>query len=603
MLKANSVLAGLISVAVLATPYVSLAQESTTTTTTTTTRKHRPVHKKEEGPTVKEQLEQLRQSMEQQNQQIQSLQQQVQQRDATIQQLQQSVNQAQSSASQAQQAAQAAEAQNQQQLQTVQTDLADLKTVTTNSVTEFKETQKKIGDLEHPNSLHYRGVTLTPGGFLAAESVWRQHNESTTILSTFNGMPFDGSPNSQLTEWQMTARQSRASLLVEGMVGTTKLSGYYETDFLGAAPTANLKQSNSFNLRMRQLWGQAAFTSGWTFTAGQTWSLWTANKKGIETRQEWVPATIDAQYVVGYDFARLNTIRLTKDFNNQVWFAVSLENPQQLNPISATSPAGVYGFANGPTGTGAADLTGGTTSTNFMPDIIAKLAFEPGWGHFEVKGLLREFRDKIPGNPTLTPGTPGYATFEDKTAGGGLGINGILPIVPKKADVILQAAYGEGIGRYADSTPVDVSYYPDGALLPLKQAQALAGLELHPTPKLDWYTYAGDEYTGRDWSTGVVGGKTVSFGYGAPTVDNSTCELTYFSKAACTGNIRNLQEITSGFWYRFYKGPSGTFQFGGQYEWVHFNTWHGTNVLDPLQPGSPKANDSMVLTSIRYVLP
>ena len=36
MLKANSVLAGLISVAVLVTPYVSLAQETSTTTTTKT---------------------------------------------------------------------------------------------------------------------------------------------------------------------------------------------------------------------------------------------------------------------------------------------------------------------------------------------------------------------------------------------------------------------------------------------------------------------------------------------------------------------------------------------------------------------------------------
>ena len=32
-----------------------------------------------------------------------------------------------------------------------------------------------------------------------------------------------------------------------------------------------------------------------------------------------------------------------------------------------------------------------------MPDVIAKVAFEPGWGHFEVKGLMRVFRDKIPG--------------------------------------------------------------------------------------------------------------------------------------------------------------------------------------------------------------
>ena len=121
MLKANSVFAGLVSVAVLATPYASFAQA---TTTTSTTRKH-AVHKKPAGPTVSQQLDDLRRSIQQQNDQIQSLQQQVQQRDSTIQQLQQSVGQAQRTATQAQQAAQQASAQDQQQLQSVQTDVAD----------------------------------------------------------------------------------------------------------------------------------------------------------------------------------------------------------------------------------------------------------------------------------------------------------------------------------------------------------------------------------------------------------------------------------------------------------------------------------------------
>ena len=64
--------------------------------------------------------------------------------------------------------------------------------------------------------------------------------------------------------------------------------------------------------------GQAAFSNGWTITGGQTWSLWTSNKKGIETRQECIPATIEGQYVVGYDFARLATFRLTKNISNRL---------------------------------------------------------------------------------------------------------------------------------------------------------------------------------------------------------------------------------------------------------------------------------------------
>lgn len=610
MLKAKSALAGVISLAVLATPYVSLAQDTTTTTTTTT--KKRATHKKPTGPTVSEQLEQLRQSIEQQNQQIQSLQQQVQQRDSTIQQLQQSVSQAQSTASQAQQAAQTAASQNQQQLQSVQTDLADLKTVTTNSVSTLQETQKRVTDIENPTAVHYKGITITPGGFLAAESVWRQHNESADIISSFNGIPFDGSPQSQLSEWHMTARQSRLSLLAEGKLSDVKLTGYYEMDFLGAAPTANENQSNSFNIRQRQLWGQAAFHNGWTFTAGQMWSLWASNKKGIENRQEWIPATIDGQYVVGYDFARLAALRVVKNFGNTVWFGASLENPEMLNSSAFTNPGGAvpFGFGNSVTGgpgTSTAACAGSgysfgsananCTSTDFMPDILAKLAFEPGWGHFEIKGLMRVFRDKIPGNPTATPAT---LTYEDKAFGGGIGVNGILPIVPKKADVILQASYGQGTGRYSDSTNVDVTLAQDGAIIPLKEAQGLAGLELHPTPKLDWYFYGGDEYVGRDWYFGTDG---KAYGYGAGVADNTACTYTYApSGSKCTGNIRNLQEATTGFWYRFYKGPAGTFQFGAQYQWIHKDTWWGGATKAPA-PSAPKANDSMVLTSFRYVLP
>jgi hypothetical protein len=591
MLKANSMLAGLLSAAVFTTPYLALAQ-NTTTTTTTTKKVH---HKKPAGPSVSEQLEELRRSLQQQNDQIQALQQQVQQRDGTIQQLQQNVSQAQNAATQAQQAAQSASAQNQQQLQSVQTDLADLKTVTTNSVTSFQETQKRVVDLENPGAVHYKGVTLTPGGFLAAEGLWRNHNETNDVLTSFNGVPYNGSPNSQLSEFRLTARQSRMSLLAEGKIGNAKLTGYWEMDFLGAAPTANENQSNSFTPRQRQLWGQAAFNNGWTITGGQTWSLWSSNKKGIETRQEWIPATIEAQYVVGYDFARLATVRLTKNFNNKAWLAVAVENPEMLNPSSLNSPAGVFGPANGPTGpAGSSFAATNSLATDFMPDFVAKAAFEPGWGHFEVKGLMRVFRDKIPANPLL-----GTAAYNDKAFGGGLGVNGILPIIPKKADLILQASYGQGIGRYTDSTNVDVTYAQDGALIPLKQAQAFAGLELHPNPKLDWYFYGGDEYVGRDWYIGTDG---KGYGYGSSLADNSACQQTYVgSDTKCQANFRNLGELTTGFWYRFYKGPAGTLQWGSQVEFIRKSTWAGTTTNDATT--TPKGSEAVVLTSFRYVLP
>ena len=597
MLKAKSVLAGLLAAAVLATPFYALAQSTAgTTTPTPTTTKKKKVPTKKAPSHVEEELEELKHAVEQQNQQIQGLQQQVQQRDATIQQLQQSVSQAQSTATQAQQAAQSAQQDQQQKLQAVQTDLSDVKTMQTNSMTTLQETQKRIVDMENPTAIHYKGVTITPGGFLVGETLWRQHNESADIISSFNGIPFDGSVNSQLSEFRMTARQSRVSALVEGKIANVKMSGYWEMDFLGAAPTANENQSSSFNPRQRQLWAQAAFNNGWTITGGQTWSLWSSNKKGIETRQEWIPATIDGQYVVGYNFARLATLRLTKNFHNKVWWAVSMENPEMLNPSSLTTPANILGFQNGPTGTAGVAMTS-ALSTDFMPDFVTKVAFEPGWGHYEVKALMRVFRDKIVANPAATP-TP-IAGFEDKAFGGGIGANAILPIVAKKADLILQATWGQGIGRYSDSTNIDATFYEDGGIRPLKEQQYLAGLELHPTPKLDWYFYGGDEYVGRAWYIGADG---KAYGYGSGLADNSGCGLTYVGTAKCQANFRNIAEGTTGFWYRFYKGPAGTMQFGAQYEFLHKNTWWGGATV-ATAPAAPKANESMFMTSFRYVLP
>jgi hypothetical protein len=67
-----------------------------------------------------------------------------------------------------------------------------------------------------------------------------------------------------------------------------KLSGYYETDFLGVGNTSNYNQSNSWAPRLRH----AYFTYdnnvpfGFHFLAGQTWSLATANQVGITPRKE-----------------------------------------------------------------------------------------------------------------------------------------------------------------------------------------------------------------------------------------------------------------------------------------------------------------------------
>jgi hypothetical protein len=98
---------------------------------------------------------------------------------------------------------------------------------------------------EEPTAFQFKGLTLTPGGFLEGTMLVRTRNENADIANTYSAIPLNGSSNANLSEFRGTARNSEFSLLLQGTAGSTKLKGYVETDFLGAAPTANYVESNS----------------------------------------------------------------------------------------------------------------------------------------------------------------------------------------------------------------------------------------------------------------------------------------------------------------------------------------------------------------------
>src|ERR1700690_2066703 len=248
---------------------------------------------------------------------------------------------------------------------------------------------------EHgPTTIRFKGVNLTPGGFIAGETVNRQGAESADINTQFNGIPFSGNATGRLSEMNFSARQSRLSLLIDTMVGTTKLSGYYEADFLGAGTTSNNRQSNSYVFRQRQLWARADFADGLAFSAGQMWTLATENRKGIANRGEYFPMMIDPQYVVGYTWQRAYAARVTKSFGDKVTVAASIEGPQStiggrgFSTYTSTTATGVvttnqnfFEFAPGNSGGlyNAFDPTG--YAVNRAPEFIVKAAFDPGFGH------------------------------------------------------------------------------------------------------------------------------------------------------------------------------------------------------------------------------
>ena len=582
-------------------------------------------------------LKELKDAIAAQQQQIQQLQQQIQSRDSAIQQLQQQVGQAQSAASQAQSTAQSAlggekkeGALSTEEFNALQHDVTDLKAVSANTVEGLQDTQKRVSDLESPLAIHYKGVTITPGGFLAAETVRRQRAEGADINTNLNGIPYPGANNAFLGEFYGTGRQSRLSLLVQGKLANVNITGYVEGDFLGAAVTSNNNQSNSYVFRQRQIWGQAALHDGWTFTGGQMWSLVTETKVGLDNRTEALPMVIDPQYTVGFSWARQYAVRATKNFGNKIWAGFSIENSQETLTTHGNIPnsfllgsqgnaGGLYNSAiNGCSTTlnsAGAPVTTCTNVANYSwnpgPDFIGKLAFQPGFGHYEIFGILSQFRDRLFPNAGLaTPSAAGAHNNATWTGGGGFNARWLL--LEKHVELGFHGLAGRGVGRYGTSSLSDVTVNPFGSLVPITAYQALATIEYH-NPKWDWYGYGGTEYDGR---TAFLNSSGAPVGYGSQLFNNTGCGIEGLpspaltagfspsSPANCNGDTKNIWEGTIGFWYKPYNGPKGRLQIGGQYSYLTKYAWTGYGTKLPAPPGAnPTAVDNMWLTSFRYYLP
>ena len=399
-----------------------------------------------------------------------------------------------------------------------------------------------------PASIAYKGVTLTPGGFMAAETVWRQKALGADINTPSYGgtLPFDGASQAHISEFNASGRQSRISMLVQGIAClSVKIGGYYEMDFLSAGATSNNNQSNSYTLRQRQFWGQAAFTNGFTLTGGQQWSLITETTTGMNNRTENLPMVIDAQYHVGFSWARQYGFRVTKAIQQQLSVGFSVEEAQAtltahgnptaqaaVAPLTCTTPG-----VNGCSATGTITINTNPVFNNFLlgafgtsgglynplgnyafnssPDLVFKAVYEPGFGHFEVFGLLSQFRDRVfpcvPITGTTAPAgcssiTSAQGAFNDSRTGGGGGGNARVSLLEKKVDLGIHFFGGSGIGRYGSSGLSDATVRPDGTLALLRNYQALGTIQLHPTPKLDIYFNVGGEFTNRAQYAKTAGG-------------------------------------------------------------------------------------------------
>jgi hypothetical protein len=570
----------------------------------------------------------LKDALAAQQAQIQQLNQQIQELKQNGQQAQAAAAAAATQATAAQSQAAVAQSQTAEQQQAVavlKNDVAAVKTTADTTAATVQDSLKEVKNVssqwETPLSIHLKGITITPAGFVEGAFVRRSRELGADLTTPFNSLTMPGASQSQLPEFFGSARQSRPTVFVGGRLKNVEFSSYLSADFLSAGVTSTATQTNSYTLRLRQAWGQAKFDNGWKFLGGQAWSLVTENKAGIAPSDDLGrvndarPATIDPGYNVGFTFARQYQLRVTKDFGDKVSVAFSMENAQG----TLTTHNNAANFLLGETGASNSYNTTSNYTANPAPDLIAKIAFDPGFGHYEIFGLADRFTDRVfpcvefaTGSPLCTGGTPTTGAYNASKEGGGFGANARWNFANKHIVLGLHGFGGSGVGRYGAAQLSDLSINPDGTIHLIKDLQGLTTLEYHGK-KLDVYGYAGAEYAGRTYGLDPISGKFV--GYGAPEFPNYGCYtetppngnggFTPGTLANCTADTRAVIEGTAGFWYRFYSGPKGRVQFGAQYSYVTRQTWSGASGPPTPVNGAlgPEGLDGMVFTSFRYYLP
>ncbi|MGO8839560.1 MAG: hypothetical protein ACLQF1_00010 [Methyloceanibacter sp.] len=530
----------------------------------------------------------------------------------------------------------------QAQLQSIQKQLAAQQAATRQVQAEVKNVPG-VAVVNPPPGVQYVEVTpnggmkigpvaIKLGGFAEGSMIFRTRNEASDIGSTFANIPFNQVPAAHEAEYRQSARNSRLSLLAETSWNEdTLLSAYVETDFKGVGVTTTGGQNNSYLPSLRQAYltvdKTVNHTDGWRFEVGQAWSLVTGFKDGLVPRDENIPLTIDTQYVPGFNSRRDPQLRITKVFSPEFSVALSAESPeanfagdfpgtaQGVDELVTSTPG--TGSGGGTLNSGVCVKGGGTGSfttvpattisttpcanysVNVAPDMVLKAAFDPGWGHYEAFGLGRIFQTRT-GVFSGVAGDSQISGNNNTAFGGGVGGNVILPVIPKYLDFQASVLGGYGTGMYGAAQFADFTVNQNGEPKPIPMIQTLTGVVAHPTPKLDLYVYGGYEQATRDT---FQDGKLI-FGYGSPLDNNAGCNIegsatfvnpTTGASAAlpCSGQNKDIWQVTTGLWDRVYQNKVGTLAVGLQYSYTERQLFEGIG-------GSPTAVDNMVFASVRY---
>jgi hypothetical protein len=429
-----------------------------------------------------------------------------------------------------------------------------------------------------PLQLRIGTASFTPVGFVDATAVFRTRDIGSSIGTNFGSTPYSNVNTGlgKVSEFRLSAQNSRIGLRVDAAVHGVKVLGYLESDFLGIQATNAGVSTHSDSLRMRLYWVDLR-SGGWEILGGQSWSMLTPGRKGISP----LPADIfysqdmDTNYQVGIPWSRAPQFRAVYHASDAVTLGFAMEQSEQYGGGSGgggavTLPAGLSALANTQINVGAATYT----TPNLHPDFQAKVAFDPVVNgklmHIEFAGFLTSFKTA---NPTT------LKTYTSQGGGGEANFN--LELV-KGLHLIVNTFLSDGGGRYLFGQSPDLTLRADASPSALHSKATADGLEyqFHNTVL---FAYYGGIYIGKDVIIDTAN-KNALVGYGYKGSPNS--------------QNRTIQEGTVGFNSTFWKNPKyGALNFIFQYSYLFRNPW------SPPANGQRSANNNMIWADLRYTIP
>lgn len=431
--------------------------------------------------------------------------------------------------------------------------------------------QASADDAPSPLSLRIGNSYITPVGFMDFTSVNRTTVGGNGIGSNFGNIPYNNVQNGGLSEFRLSAQNSRIGARFDSLYKGVKVLGYWESDFLGnnAANLAITNNADTFRLRLYyvDLWKDQ-----WELTAGQTWSMLTPGRTGISPLPGNIFYTqvIDVNYQAGLTWTRQPGIRVAYHPSSAWTMAFAAENAEQYvggggGSASVVPPAALATtvFAQFNNGT----QTFGTP--NLTPDFIAKIAFDPSSKfHGEVAGLVSNFK-------SFNQAT---GTHYTKT-GGGVSANLNFALY-KGFRLVTNNFWSDGGGRYIFGQAPDVVIKTNGDIGLVHAGSTVSGFE-DTIGNTFLYGYYGGIWIGR-YTVLDTNGKPVGWGY----------------TGSSNSQNKAIQEATFGFNQTLWKDPKwGAVNFMGQYSYLTRNPWY-------VAIGAPKnAHQSQIYLDLRYTLP